>query len=477
MQFMKICTVKPDMLPPLDAIGLDPADQCHGMGRGGAPGRRPTGATPPLSSRNSQTGLGINPPAGFGAKPGPGSGFNMENFQTQQKLYSEERFVNSTRNPSTSGVPPNMQRFPGSPMARTASQGGPGSISGSGRTRSLRGQKKGYDQTNTGPSGYQQQAHGLSFGPSGPLQIYAGSDMEAILPLTRSSNAWVPASVRRTQPVEQESSEIVDRKVRGLLNRLTVERFDSISEQIINKSEEEQDGKTLRQVIGLILEHTTDDSRWSEMYARLCRKMMEQISPRVEDVDVKNAEGKLIAGGQLVRKYLLNRCREDFERGWIDKEVTAATTASQAIWDQTAQAAQGKAAKRGGEEEVVLYSNEYYAQKAKRRRRGLINFIGELFKLQMLTERIMHECVKKLLVKVQNPEEEKIESLCELLSMVGKLLDTGKGRLYMDIYFKRIKELCKNPKVSVRTQFKLQVRLFPPIPPNHLNLIGPLGRY
>ena len=38
-----------------------------------------------------------------------------------------------------------------------------------------------------------------------------------------------------------------------------------------------------------------------------------------------------------------------------------------------------------------------------------MKFIGELFKLQMLTERIMHECIKKLLSNVDNPEEEEIE--------------------------------------------------------------------
>ena len=56
----------------------------------------------------------------------------------------------------------------------------------------------------------------------------------------------------------------------------------------------------------------------------------------------------------------------------------------------------------------MLYSDEYYAaQKAKRQGLGLIKFIGELFKLQMFTERIMHECVKKLLGNVDNTEEEK----------------------------------------------------------------------
>jgi translation initiation factor 4G len=54
----------------------------------------------------------------------------------------------------------------------------------------------------------------------------------------------------------------------------------------------------------------------------------------------------------------------------------------------------------------------------------LIKFIGELFKLQMLMERIVYECVKKLLGNVDNPEEEEIESLCKLLTTVGNSLDT-----------------------------------------------------
>ena len=113
--------------------------------------------------------------------------------------------------------------------------------------------------------------------------------------------------------------------------------------------------------------------------------------------------------------------------------------------------------KKGGDESE-LYSEEYYAaQKAKRQGLGLIKFIGELFKLQMLTERIMHECVKKLLGNVENPEEGEIESLCQLLKTVGQLLDVPKARMYMDVYFSRMKELCKSTNVSSRMQFMLQV--------------------
>ncbi|KAJ7039022.1 armadillo-type protein [Mycena alexandri] len=255
-------------------------------------------------------------------------------------------------------------------------------------------------------------------------------------PLQVTANRWDRKTVGAVDP---DSSEIADRRVKGLLNKLTMENFNSISGRIIewaNKSEEEKDGRTLLQVIRLVFEHVIDDERWSEMYARLCRKMMEQISPKVQVDDIKNTEGKPIAGGQLFRKYLLNRCQDDFERGWVAKEAIASGEAN---------------------DEIVLYSDKYYAaQKAKRQGLGLIKFIGELFKVQMLTERIMHQCVKKLLGNVETPEEEEIESLCKLISTVGLLLDTTNARPHMDVYFSRMKELGKSNNVSSRMQFMLQ---------------------
>ncbi|OJA15040.1 hypothetical protein AZE42_10231, partial [Rhizopogon vesiculosus] len=160
--------------------------------------------------------------------------------------------------------------------------------------------------------------------------------------------------------------------------------------------------------------------------------------------------GKPIAGGQLFRKYLLNRCQENFERVWFTKEATAAAKASH---DQATKAANEKK----GTEEAEIYWDEYYAtRKAKRQGLDLIKFFGELFKLQMLTERIMHECVKKILGNVENPEEEEIESLCQLLKTVGQLVDTPKARAHMDVYFTRMKELGKSTNVSSRMQFMLQ---------------------
>jgi len=182
---------------------------------------------------------------------------------------------------------------------------------------------------------------------------------------------------------------------------------------------------------------------------------MEQISDKVQDDGIKNNDGKSIAGGQLFRKYLLNRCQEDFERGWGAKEATAA---SKSVDAEAVEAANDNSKADCKDREVALYSEEYYAaQNARYQGLGFIKFFGELFKLQMLTERVMHVWVKKLLGQVDNSKEEEIESLCKLLATVGSHLDTPKARAHLDVYFSRMRELTKSPNVNLRLQFMLQV--------------------
>jgi translation initiation factor 4G len=458
MQFMKICQEKPPNLPPLDVLGIEPVDQSSfSMTRGGSGRhRQASGTMTPSAARSSAAGLGISNQ--FGNKPGLPSPFAMGQFAMgASKLSSEDRFNLSTagaRSASVGGGPAPMQFRSATVMTRTSSHGGPGGPMATKRTRS----KRGAERNDGNKVSLPQQGQGFGYGPPGGAPML-GVGFEPVAPLEISANRWIAGSTTR-KPVssDTDSPELVDRKVRSLLNKLTMEKFDSISDQIIswaNKSENEKDGRTLIQVIRLVFEKATDEAAWSEMYARLCRKMMEKISPEVQDDGIKNPEGKPIAGGQLFRKYLLNRCQEDFERGWITKEATAAAAAAKASNDQAIKAANEKKGEKG--EESELYSEEYYAaQKAKRQGLGLIKFIGELFKLQMLTERIMHECVKKLLGNVENPEEEEIESLCQLLKTVGQLLDVPKARAHLDVYFARMKELCKSTNVSSRMQFMLQ---------------------
>ena len=93
--------------------------------------------------------------------------------------------------------------------------------------------EKGTDLEEVGPTG--PQSHGPMYG-----QSQAGISppaFEHVAPLRMSENRWDRKSLANTDP---DAPEVVDRKVKGLLNKLTMEKFDSISDQIIqwaNRSE------------------------------------------------------------------------------------------------------------------------------------------------------------------------------------------------------------------------------------------------
>ncbi|KAK2503904.1 hypothetical protein MC885_002155 [Smutsia gigantea] len=141
------------------------------------------------------------------------------------------------------------------------------------------------------------------------------------------------------------------------------------------------------------------------------------------------------------RKLLLNRCQKEFEKDKADddvfekkqKELEAASTP---------------------EERTRLHDElEEAKDKARRRSIGNIKFIGELFKLKMLTEAIMHDCVVKLL---KNHDEESLECLCRLLTTIGKDLDFEKAKPRMDQYFNQMEKIVKERKTSSRIRFMLQ---------------------
>ncbi|KAI1376767.1 hypothetical protein F4677DRAFT_459581 [Hypoxylon crocopeplum] len=279
------------------------------------------------------------------------------------------------------------------------------------------------------------------------MPLTQGMKIEA---LSTSSTGWKPISLTsRAPPPSALSSQtvlldpsMVQRKVKAALNKMTPEKFDRISDQILQiaaQSKDETDGRTLRQVIQLTFEKATDEAHWASMYAKFCKRMLEMMSPEIRDENIKDRSGQVVSGGALFRKYLLNRCQEEFERGW---KVSLP------------EPKEGDEKKAG---EAVMLSDEYYiVAAAKRRGLGLVQFIGELYKLGMLTERIMHECVKKLVDYSGIPDEAEIESLSKLLQTIGANLDAAdKGRVMMDAYFSRIQSMVDHPELPSRLKFML----------------------
>ncbi|XP_070702534.1 eukaryotic translation initiation factor 4 gamma 2a [Pempheris klunzingeri] len=91
---------------------------------------------------------------------------------------------------------------------------------------------------------------------------------------------------------------------------------------------------------------------------------------------------------------------------------------------------------------------------------GNIKFIGELGKLNLIHESILHKCIKTLLEKKKNVQlkdmGEDLECLCQIMKTVGPKLDHDKAKSLMDQYFGRMQCLTTNKELPARIRFLLQ---------------------
>jgi len=401
----------------------------------------------PAGSARTPSGMGNRSASSRGAPQmgsfGPMGSFGGPRPSLPANSTSEQRFAASNaalRSGAMAANPFAQFGRPGQmapPMGRTPSNNPLGPLPGSPRVASTRGGSRAESKR-----GNKHGKQAVEENKSMPLT--AGMNIGS---LETSATGWKARSIGQpvvTGPALGGDSlmepDVVQRKVKAALNKMTPEKFDKIADQILEiaaQSKHESDGRTLRQVIQLTFEKATDEAHWAPMYAAFARRMLESMSPDIKDENIKDKNGNVVTGGNLFRKYLLNRCQEEFERGW---KVNLPPR------------------KEGETEEAALLSDEYYvAAAAKRRGLGLVKFIGELFKLSMLTERIMHECVKKLVDYEGTPDEAEVESLTSLLRTIGRQLDSSESKAQgrMDLYFERINQIIAIPDLPSRLKFML----------------------
>ncbi|GJN26848.1 hypothetical protein PR202_gb14809 [Eleusine coracana subsp. coracana] len=174
----------------------------------------------------------------------------------------------------------------------------------------------------------------------------------------------------------------------------------------------------------LIFDKALMEPTFCEMYASFCFRLAGDLPNFVKDDEKITFKG-----------LLLNKCQEEFETG--EREQAEAEESEG-----------GMKQSEGVREDKRI--------RARRRMLGNIRLIGELYKKKMLTERIMHECIHKLLGEYHNPDEEDLESLCKLMSTIGEMIDHPRAKVHMDFYFDLMRKLSENFKLSSRMKFMLE---------------------
>jgi hypothetical protein len=247
---------------------------------------------------------------------------------------------------------------------------------------------------------------------------YQSTSTGPVEPLAQSDTRW-------QRPADVAEDEAVLQRVTGLLNKLTFERFDAITEKIVNAGVSTPE--LLHSVIGLIFDKALMEPKFSRMYAYLCANLDDSMP----QFDVPGDERK-----ETFRRGLLQKCQREF--------------ATPPDWS-----------KLDGLEGDERQELEF---KMKLRVMGNVQFIGELHNRQLLPESVMHQCGRELIGNDLNePDEDNIEKLCRLFTTIGKTLDVkvmpeekrAHRKQVLDQYYLAMMQLSKAPKISPRIRFML----------------------
>ncbi|EFX76511.1 hypothetical protein DAPPUDRAFT_198899, partial [Daphnia pulex] len=231
-----------------------------------------------------------------------------------------------------------------------------------------------------------------------------------------TSKVWQP---RRATPVAAtvtSATDVVLNTIRGILNKMTPASHERFLAKIL--ALEINNEESLSGVIKLFFDKALDEPIYAATYAKMCQALAtKQVASSTDPTESLS-----------FRKLLLSRCQKKRE------EV---------------QKADSKEKKKLLETELIAL-----VDKNRRITLGNIKFIGELYKVGNITENVMHNCIRRL---IQTPsDEEAIESLCRLLTTIGKGLESPKNIGIMNSYFQALESLTKENKLPNRIRFMVQ---------------------
>ncbi|EGG21854.1 eukaryotic translation initiation factor 4 gamma [Cavenderia fasciculata] len=218
-----------------------------------------------------------------------------------------------------------------------------------------------------------------------------------------------------------------------------------------------QGEKVFTGVIHQIFEKAISEAKYVTMYSNLCKKIfeyeriekeadrkvrIEQLEKQLKDGEIAEMPTNFVIDKDFkptFRTLLLSTCQEEYEK--IQKLFESGDECPPNLTPQ----------------EMVDWEEKQFIQRKKFF--GLIKFIAELFKQEMLSEKIIHAILIALMGELVKPQEINLECFCKLLAPIGAKIVSRKDpevENFMKGYYQRMETLIQSPNLSQRIKFLIQ---------------------
>ena len=241
-------------------------------------------------------------------------------------------------------------------------------------------------------------------------------------------------------PTKSREKEKMNDKLTWILNRITPENYDKLSKKAIDLVATAETISDLENFIHCIFSKSINEPIYCEFYARLCNDMAkifiredsQSIDPEILNLDTKQV---------TFRRCLLTICQQEFEKDKNDNDqLNQMKLRLESCTDAIL--------KSQLEEDYYLKEKQVHKHSL-----GNVRLIGQLYRLNMLSENIIHECTVRLLKG--RPTDDYLEELCSLFNVVGMDIDKPEAKDRIDQYFERIQHLMNRGFMSTRVKYLL----------------------
>lgn len=244
--------------------------------------------------------------------------------------------------------------------------------------------------------------------------------------LNEAENAWKPRHLQSETSRDETGNEELFKRFRSTMNKLTPENFNVLLNELLRLKIDTVE--RLRGCISLVFEKAISEPNYSRVYAEICSKL--------GSLRITTEEGQKPV---TFKSHLLTQCQNEFEK---HKQDTSGQSNKKLLIDEEKNETKRKQLKEEYEEEQF---------KIRHRAIGTVRFIGELYKMEQLNNRIMHSCIQLLL---DNEDEDSLECLCKLLTTIGKSLESKEPKC-LDSYFAKLESIAnKQSHIEVSSRIR-----------------------